>query len=207
MSLDLAMRQRIVDTFGQSVLQRSAMRIREGAGAFERFMHGQGIRTAVEIGTFRGVSSAVMSQHCERLVTYDLIDGMLENAARLNRGKDVKQAYDDFDRRAFWNALGCHNIELVLVKDDAAKARSLESLDFDFAFVDGAHDERVAFDFNLVKKCGRVLFHDVDVETQNNFVSRFLATLPQNELEFYDIYCMWRGARDPAMGAGPIGFS
>ena len=38
----------------------------------------------------------------------------------------------------------------------------LDTIKFDFAFIDGEHNNSIRADFELVKKCKRVLFHDVD---------------------------------------------
>ena len=179
--MSLAMRDRILALHGGSVLRRSAMNIRGGAGVFERVMAGKGFRTALEIGTYRGVAAAEMAQYCERVVTMDLKHGKLE------------QAGEDFDRGAFWESLGVHNIELMLLDDDLEKAWRISGLDFDFAFVDGAHDASVARDFDLVKRCGHVLFHDYDRRgrPEQDHVFDFVNTLPKEQIEVIDIFALW----------------
>jgi len=179
-------REKIVAQYGPSILRKSAMNIRGGAGVFERVMAGQGYRTALEIGTYRGVSTAEMAQHCEHVITIDLKHGKLE------------QSGDRFDRRGFWDSLGIRNITMLLVEDDAEKKALVDVMLFDFAFIDGAHDETVRDDFNLVKRCGRVLFHDADdnrmrqhKQNASNHVFEFLQTLPPEQLEFIDIFAMW----------------
>lgn len=180
--MSFAIRERIKALHGARVLKRSALSIRGGAHVFERTMSGKGFRTAVEIGTYRGVAAAEMAQYCERVVTIDLKHGKLESMG------------ERFDRKAFWESLGVSNVELVLVEDNAEKARFLRKLDFDFAFVDGAHDESVANDFEMVKKCGKVLFHDYDprgrpdLDHVYNFV---LHKLPREEVTVMDIFAFW----------------
>ena len=175
------MLERILALHGKKVLRKSALNIRGGAGVFERVMRGRAIRTAVEIGTYRGVSAAEMSQFCERVVTIDLKRGKLELLG------------EKFDRRAFWNSLGVHNIELQLVSDNDEKRRLLNALDFDFAFIDGAHDPSVADDFDMVKKCGRVLFHDYDSRgrPELDYVFDFVNTLQPARVEVLDIFALW----------------
>lgn len=181
MNTDL--RQRIVSLYGEKFLRKSALSIRDGAGVFETVMSGKGIRTALEIGTYRGVSAAEISQYCERVITIDLHHGKLERMG------------ESFDRGAFWYALGIHNIELHLVRDDAEKARLVNGVEFDFAFIDGAHDQTVANDFELVRKCGTVLFHDVDRRGQpeQDYVIDFVESLPKHQVEVLDIFAIWRG--------------
>jgi len=183
-----AMRKRIVDLFGQHALKRSILSIREGGGVMEHFLSGKGVRTALEIGTYRGVGAAEISQFVDRVITIDLDHGRLE------------QLGESWNRGHFWSSLGIDNIELRLVKDDAEKAALINSLEFDFAFVDGAHDQRVRDDFELVRRCGRVLFHDVDRrgKPEKDYVYDFVMSLPRHELQFMDIFALWTDSSKPS---------
>ena len=168
-----SVRERIVALHGETCLRRSALRIRDGAGAFEWAMKGRGYRTALEIGTYRGASAAEMAQFCDRVITIDLKHGQLTI---------------DFDRHAFWRSLGVENIDLHLVADDREKAALIAGLDFQFAFVDGAHDERVNADFAMVRRCGNVLFHDYE---PGGHVARLVDGLPAHEVQTRDIFALW----------------
>jgi predicted O-methyltransferase YrrM len=178
------LRPLMVEKYGQHVLKRSALSIRDGAGVFEKVLAGKGYRTALEIGTYRGVSAAEISRYVDRVVTIDLKHGRQE------------QLGESFDRKAFWRSLGLDNIELRLIADDAEKAEIVNALDFDFAFVDGAHDETVANDFALVKRCGNVLFHDYDSRgsKEKDFVYDFVNTLPKEQIQVLDIFALWTAA-------------
>lgn len=177
----MEMRDRIVALHGAPVLKRSALSIRGGAGAFRWAMEGRGIKTAVEIGTYRGVGSAEMSRWCERVVTIDLQHGKLEKMG------------ETFDRPAFWKSLGVENVELHLIRDDRDKFRLLKGVDFQFAFIDGAHDATVSRDFEWTKRCGLVLFHDYDrrgVRDQDH-VFDFVNSLPKEQVQVHDIFALW----------------
>ena len=179
--------ERIVEQHGVKMLRKSAMGIRAGDGVFERVLSGKGYRTALEIGTYRGCSAAEMAQYVERVVTIDLKRGRLELAG------------ENFDRYAFWASLGVDNIDLRLVADDREKQTLIESLDFDIAFIDGGHDAAsVKADFAMVKRCGRVLFHDADDNRLRatkadapNAVFEFIDSLPKDQVEFMGIFAMW----------------
>ena len=180
------MHDKIAALYGPAMLRKSALNIRGGAGAFEWAMSGKGYRTALEIGTFRGCAAAEMAQYCERVVTIDLHRGKLESQGGY------------WDRAMFWKMLGIDNIEFRGIVDDHEKARIVNALDFDFAFIDGAHDHTVANDFALVKKCGHVLFHDADdnrlrptKQDAPNHVFEFISTLPKEQLQFHDIFALW----------------
>jgi predicted O-methyltransferase YrrM len=175
-------RAKIIELYGPKFLRKSALNIRGGGGVFERVLKGRGYRTILEIGTYRGCAAAELAQYCDRVITLDLRVGQLE------RGDE------QFDRRQFWSALGVTNIDLHLIDDDVEKARLVNGLDFDLAFIDGAHDlKSVKTDFELTKRCGRVLFHDADDNGPDrpNDVHNFIRALPSEQVEFMDIFALW----------------
>lgn len=165
---------------GREFSRKSIISIRDGAGVIERLLGEGKYRRVLEIGTYRGVSSAYMAQFVERVTTIDLVEGKMEQDRQL------------FDRVRFWTALEIDNIDLRLVNSEEEKAALIETLDFDFAFVDGDHEgEAPALDFELVKRCGTVLFHDY---SGNNGVTALVDSLPREEVEVMDIFALWRRA-------------
>src|SRR5688572_941642 len=131
------MRDKIVALYGTDILHKSVISIRGGAGVLTEVLQGGKYRTVLEIGTYRGVGAAEISQYVERVITIDLKHGKLERLGETH------------DRHAFWRSLGIDNIEFIGVDDDAEKARVVNALDFDFALIDGAHDATVKNDFEL----------------------------------------------------------
>ena len=175
-------RDKIEALHGQAFLRKSALNIRGGAGVFERVLSGKGYRSVLEIGTYRGAAAAEIAQYCERVITIDLKFGKLERNGTT------------FDREAFWQSLGVSNIEFHAVAGDAEKARLIAGLQFDLAFIDGAHEgDAVTRDFGLVKHCGRVLFHDYDQSTQPhlNRVFDFVNSFPKEQIQVDDIFALW----------------
>jgi predicted O-methyltransferase YrrM len=173
------LKQKIIDLYGKGALNKSAIGLRDGAEILEYFMTQKPVVNALEIGTYKGMSAALMAQHCKKLYTIDLKKGRLE------------RHQEQFKRRELWDSLGLNNIELILVKDDVEKEKVIKELAFDFAFIDGAHDETVANDFRLVKHCGNVLFHDYSFrEGKPNHVFDFVNHL--GKFEVADIFAMWR---------------
>lgn len=177
----MSMKSKIIALRGEAFLKRSALRLVGGEEALGYFLRGKGYRTVLEIGTYRGCTAAAIAQHCERVVTVDLVRGAAER--------------DDssFDREALWSSLGLSNVAQRRVRDDAEKAAVVSALDFDFAFVDGAHDEdSVQSDFNLVKRCGRVLFHDY--AGGKTGVAAVVDRLPSSQVEVHGIFALWMSA-------------
>ena len=163
------------------LLRKSAINIRDGDFILELVINYLKPKTVLEIGTYRGVSAAVMSQYA-KVHTIDLFEGKLELAG------------EEFDRYKLWEELGASGITLHLVEDDVEKAGLIKTLDFDLAFIDGAHEETVKDDFEMVKRCRNVLFHDVDDRGQPclNRVFDFVNSLPREEVKLFDIFALWR---------------
>ena len=115
------------------------------------FLKNLKIKNVVDIGTWKGISAAYLAQFANKVYTFD--------------------RQDRIEKYKIWDDLGVSNkIEFYLVKGrrypDKEKAVDnkpiIDSIEFNFAFVDGEHTEKdVRADFELVKKCGRVLFHDI----------------------------------------------
>lgn len=127
----------VFEQFGPEAFRRSS--VLEG---FEEFVKWSGFsgNTVVEIGTLKGLTAIVLSRYFRRVVTIDVVD--------------------DPQKREIAHALGIKNIGFVTVRNNAEKAAVIEAVQFDAAFVDGDHARDTVSDTALVKRCGRVLFHE-----------------------------------------------
>lgn len=123
--------------YGPAAFRRSS--VLEG---FEPFIKAQNFRgkVCVEIGTLKGLTAIVLARYFDRVTTIDIVDDPLKHEIAAS--------------------MGIRNIEFITVKDNAEKARVIADLDFDGAYVDGDHARDTESDFALVKRCGRVLFHE-----------------------------------------------
>lgn len=162
------------------LFRKSVLSIRDGGGVIEKLMGGGKYRRALEIGTWRGVGAAYMAQFVDRVITIDLKMGQLER----------EELREGWSRAGFWDRIGAKNIDLHLVRSDEEKAKLIASLDFDFALIDGNHSAASArADFEMVKRCGAVLFHDYD---ENTGVRAFVDTLPLDQVTIMDIFAFWQ---------------
>lgn len=93
-----------------------------------------------EVGTWNGLTAVVLSRFFRQVVTVDIAHNPLR-----------------FD---ILNHLGIKNVRCIDIRDNADKAAVVSDLDFDFAYLDGDHANDTLTDFELVRKCGRVLFHE-----------------------------------------------
>jgi len=131
--------------FGHNHIRRSILSTKGGPEEeykFRNFLREKPIRCALEIGTFKGTATALLARYAERVITID--------------------KYNFVDKFPFWTEFGVYDkIDSYVIKDEEDKADLIKNLEFDFAFIDGDHTKTgVKSDFDLVRKCGRVLFHD-----------------------------------------------
>lgn len=127
----------VFQQFGMVAFRRSS--VLEGFGKFieDNRLHG---RRCVEIGTCKGLTALILARHFDEVVSIDIVD--------------------DPDRETIARHCDVRNIRFVTVADNAEKTRVIEGLTFDAAYVDGDHARDTATDFALVKRSGRVLFHE-----------------------------------------------
>lgn len=123
--------------FGADAFRRSS-----GVELFDPFLRDIGFsgRRCVEIGTYNGITAIILSRYFEEVVSFDIFPHTMKHT--------------------IVEYLGIRNIKFVDIKDNEEKAEIISGLDFDAAYSDGDHINDAAFDFNLVRKCKRVLFHE-----------------------------------------------
>lgn len=125
--------------------------------------------TCLEIGTFHGITAILLSQFFERVVCVS-IDEM------------------PVMKREIVSYLGIKNIAFYDAKDNAEKARFIHALHFDFCYQDGDHTNDTQTDFELVKRCGRVLFHEY--WPLQPPVWNLVNSLPQSEVTRANFDCL-----------------
>lgn len=159
--------KRVLQHFGKDAFARSS-----ACMEFETFLQRINARgkCCLEIGTFYGVSAIVLSQYFDQVVCVTL---------------DVAGARDMKYRMV--NYLGIKNITFYDVGSNADKKKLVDMLDFDFAYSDGNHVEDTIDDWNMVKRCGRVLFHEYWPLQAPVF--NLVNSLPQDEVTRASVDC------------------
>lgn len=144
----------IVAKYGKSAIRRSIMSLRNGDKIIRKAFGGKDIKRIVEIGTFRGLTTAFMAKEfdCE-VYTIDKKTGQVE------------EMLDEctVTREAIWDTVGVTDkIKAFTINGNHEKWHVLNGIDWQFnaAFIDG-HEDDTLNDFNLLRRCGLVLFHDV----------------------------------------------
>lgn len=127
----------VFEKFGIQVFRRSS--VLEGFAAFLEQVRFGGDR-CIEIGTCKGLTALVLARRFKEVVSIDVAP--------------------DPDKHRIAAFLGIRNVLFVDVADNAEKASVIRRFGFDAAYVDGDHARDTETDFDLVRGCGRVLFHE-----------------------------------------------
>lgn len=127
----------VLNRFGVGVFRRSS--VLEGFNDFVKDNKFSG-NLCVEIGTCKGLTSVILSRYFNRVVSID--------------------TKDDPDKYAIREYLGIDNIDFINIADNEEKKTFIDTLVFDAAYVDGDHAHDTRSDFDLVRRCGKVLFHE-----------------------------------------------
>jgi predicted O-methyltransferase YrrM len=127
------------ERFGADILRRSSV-----FHGLDRFLSERVRgRACFEVGTWNGLTAAILSRYFDHVVTVDIADQPL--------------------KREVLDHLGIRNVECFQIESNADKAQVWKRFggDFDGAYLDGDHANDTEADFGLVKSCGRVIFHEV----------------------------------------------
>lgn len=129
---------KVYEKFGGAPFRRSSV-----FHGLAKFMTEQNVRGRLcfEIGTWNGLTAVVLSRFFEQVVTVDIA----HNPARAE----------------ILDYLGIRNVRCVDIRDNAEKAAVARDLRFDFAYMDGDHANDTETDWQLTRRGGRVLFHEV----------------------------------------------
>lgn len=127
----------VFQKFGGQVFRRSSVFHGLEKILTDNCVHG---KCCFEIGTWNGLTAVVLSQFFDQVITVDIVSNPLKH-------KIIEH-------------LGIKNIRCVDIEDNAGKGTVLRGLEFDCAYLDGNHADDTESDFDAVKRCGRVLFHE-----------------------------------------------
>ena len=158
--------KKIYEKFGPEIFRRSTIPLCYGDLAIARYMKDKNINCALEIGTWNGLPSACMAQYADKVITIDI--------------------YDRPEKYDLWKWLGIDDkIVFYLVRTEAEKEDLIKNIKFDFCLMDGAHNWYTYSDWMMVRKCGKVLFHEY--WDKQKPVWDLVNSLPKNEVSLFDI--------------------
>lgn len=162
----------VLAKFGKTAFARSS-----ACMEFEAFLRriGAGGKCALEIGTYQGMSAVVLSQ-------------FFTNVVCVSVDEDPRRII----KREICKYLNITNIHFYDVEDNAEKKKLIDSTRFDFCYSDGDHANDTREDFQLVKRCGRVLFHEY--WPLQSAVWNLVNSLPADEVTRaeFDCFAYWQ---------------
>lgn len=157
----------VFNKFGIESFRRSS--VLEGFDEFLKETKFSGKR-CVEIGTCKGITAVVLSRYFDEVVSIDILPDPMK--------------YEIVEY------LGIKNIKFYDVKNNAEKAKIINRIEFDAAYSDGDHANDTNEDFDLVKRCGRVLFHEY-WEPQPPVVELVDSLKDKGQVQIKDKWALW----------------
>lgn len=160
--------QSILESIGRPDIMRSSAVWKDRLGRIVSPLK-RNNKVAVEIGTYRGLSAAVLASLGFQVHTFDVV--FQEDAILMWDCFSYSESID-YHVPPFCDTPEFRNLsreDLIKVIGDERLVSSgrdwnrtiIETLDFQFAFIDAQHVyDDVAADFEMVRRCGLVLFHD-----------------------------------------------
>ena len=164
---------KVLRKFGKRAFARSS-----ACMEFESFLKriGAGGKRCLEIGTYNGITAVVLSQFFDEVVCVSIDEPDLKPGI-------IKRDIVEF--------LGIKNIRFVDLDSNAEKAEVINAMNFDFAYCDGDHTHDTYTDFELVRRCGKVLLHEAwAIQPQ---VWNLAHSLPADEVTwaYADCFAYW----------------
>jgi len=163
----------IFHRFGADAFRRSS-----GVELFESFLRKIKFRgeRCVEIGTYNGITAIILARYFKEVVSFDIFP------------YTAKHAIAEF--------AGVTNVRFVDIKSNEEKAELINALDFDAAYSDGDHANDAQSDFDLVKKCKRVLFHEYwDIQQPVYDLVNSLKLNFRDKVTIEGKFAFWEGGR------------
>jgi hypothetical protein len=140
------LKEKLIEKFGNVINYMSCVYCNDGENYLRKFLEQVGeINTAIEIGTFQGVSAAIIAEYAKKVYTIDIEEHILTHQ--------------------IWSFLDVKNINFYLAptrEDEKSYCASVFKKEkVDFVFIDGEHfNDGINKDFDMVKKCKNILIHD-----------------------------------------------
>ena len=157
----------------------------------------QDISTAIEIGTYRGLSTSVIASFGIYVHTFDVAFQKDTELIwkKFGCSKMINYHLSSFCRNEEIFNLNCEETDKIFYDGDfyvneirGWNKTIIKDLDFQFAFIDGRHTyEDVKLDFEMVSRCGLVLFHD----NRDSFpgVKKFVKEIGAESIGEFALYC------------------
>lgn len=144
--------EKLINKFGDRINHMSCVYIADGENSLRSFLDGKKFNTIIEIGTYQGVSTSILSEYAKKVYAIDIVDLPLRNE--------------------IFDYLNVKNVEFYkCAKNFEDKKKYIENIlkteKVDLVFIDGDHwGEAIKQEFELVKNVKEILIHDYEKEFQ-----------------------------------------
>jgi hypothetical protein len=167
---------KLIEKFGDKINHMSCVYISDGENSLRHFLNGKKFKTIIEIGTYQGVSTAILSEYAEKVHAIDIVDLPL--------------------RKDIFKYLGVNNVEFHKCKIDFLDKKKMvqkimKEEQVDLVFIDGDHwGDAIKQEFEMVKSIPNILIHDY--EEAFPVVYDFCNNLPKKgyNIESKNLFCM-----------------
>jgi hypothetical protein len=137
-------KEKLMSKFGNHINHMSCIYLRDGETRLRSFLDGKKFNTIIEIGTYQGVSAAVLSEYADKVYTFDI----------------KKQELTD----KIIEYLKIKNINSIIMSPSSIK-KYIKDLfinqKIDLCFIDGEHfNGELKKDYEMCKECDNILIHD-----------------------------------------------
>lgn len=139
---------------------------------FRSMLKGQHYKHIVEIGTCKGIGTALLVDYADKVTTFDI---------------KCRPTC-----KPLWDFLGItKKIKHIVISDREELYKTVESLKFDLVFIDnGKQLKAIQTNFRISKKCGKVLFHDYSDGWKT--IKNFIDSLDESKLIKKPPFVLWR---------------
>ena len=126
-----------------------------------------------EIGTFNGLTAIVLARYFDDVYSVDI------ERSNIKKYQIVKH-------------MGIKNVHFLGAENNVRKKELADSIDFDYAYIDGNHVNDTLIDFDMVKRCGNVMFHEY--WPKQPAVYDLVNSLPKEEVTIVNNFAYWKKA-------------
>lgn len=166
-------RQKLIDKFKNDAVHMSCIYLGNSEEDLRYFLEKHKPKNVIEIGTYQGVSAAIISEYADEVYTVDV---------------EVKALLADI-----LQYLEIKNVYFIPVENRKDEIKEIKDIfkmkKIDFVFLDGEHfNGELKKDYEMTKECSKILIHDYSPAFKE--VYDFCNNLKGYTMEVRGTFCM-----------------
>lgn len=169
----MKLKENLIEKFGKEINHMSCIYLNDGEKWLRHCLDKVKPKNVIEIGTYQGVSTAIIAEYAKEVYAFDFEDKPL--------------------RPKIWDYLKINNIDYTIIKnrdDEIEKVNNIfNNTKIDLTFLDGEHfNGELEKDYDMVKKSKNILIHDYAKDFKE--VYDFCNNVKGWEKEIYGSFCL-----------------